>query len=63
MIPGIHVRLEIRDLPRLKALVWELRQVEHRLRVGAHPEAEALGHAIDRFLADIGADEPTEPTV
>lgn len=61
MTPGIHVRLELRDLPRLLALVWELRQLEHRLRLAGSPEADALGRALDRFLADIGADEPGGP--
>lgn len=56
----IRLDIEIRDLPRLKQLVWELRQIEHRLRVGAHPEAEAVEHAVDRFLADISADEADE---
>lgn len=57
----IRFRIELRDLPRVKAFVWELRQIEQRLRIGAHPEAEVLEHSLDRFLADMTADE-SEPT-
>lgn len=55
------IRLELRDIDRVKLLIWELRQLEHRLRIAASPEADVLGHAIDRFLADLGVDEPEGP--
>lgn len=58
----IRFRIELRDLPRLAQLVWELRQIEHRLRIGAHPEAEILEHSVDRFLADLADDEAEPPT-
>lgn len=54
--------LEIRDMPRVKQLVWELRQLEGRLRVAARPEAGELERIVDRFTTDLGADEPEKPT-
>jgi uncharacterized protein YjiS (DUF1127 family) len=57
----MQIRLEIRDLERVRQLVWELRQLESRLRVAARPEADELERITDRFMADIGADRPEEP--
>lgn len=60
---AIRIRLELRDLPRLKQLVWELRQLEHDLRLAGLPEAETLTRILDRYFADVAADEPEEPPV
>jgi uncharacterized protein YjiS (DUF1127 family) len=56
----MQIRLEIRDLERVRQLVWELRQLENRLRVAARPEGAELERITDRFLADIGADREEE---
>jgi hypothetical protein len=54
---AIGIRIELRDLPRLKQLIWELRQTEQRLRDAGRPEADEIEHMLDRFLADISLDE------
>lgn len=59
----IHVRLEVRDTDRVMALVWELRQLEARLRAAGSPEVDELARMLDRFLADMDPDRPEEPPV
>lgn len=53
----MQIRIDLRGLPRARQLVWELRQLEHRLRVGARPEAAELERILDRFEADVADDE------
>lgn len=60
IVQSAVVQIELRDLPRLKQLVWELRELESRLRVAARPEAGELERIVDRFFADITADEPED---
>lgn len=55
---GYTVRLQIRDMDRVQALVWELRQLEARLRFAGHPEAATIEHILDRLFADLTEDEP-----
>lgn len=55
---GVTVRVELRDLPRVKALVWELRQLEADLpAIGGVLGAERLTRILDRFFADVADDE------
>jgi hypothetical protein len=59
-VVGFAIKLELRDLARVRALIWELRQLESRLRVAAHPEAENLERIIDRLTTDLTDDEPLD---
>lgn len=47
-------------MPRLKQLVWELRRLEHDLRVAGVPEAASLTRIFDRYFSDVDEDSPTD---
>lgn len=57
-MPGYTLRLQIRDMDRVQALVWELRQLEARLRIAGRPEADEIERILDRLFADLAEDEP-----
>lgn len=42
--------VRIADADQFRLLVWELRQLENDMRVGASPFAERLERALDRFM-------------
>lgn len=44
------VTLRISEMEEFRLLMWELRQLESDMRVGASPFAERLTHALDRFM-------------
>lgn len=56
MVAGVTVRLDPRGLDRVRLLVWELRTLQHDMRVGANPEAERLENIVDRFMTDLRDD-------
>lgn len=51
----VTVTLRLADVPEMKLLLWELRQLADEMRVSADPYAERLERALDRFT-----DEPED---
>jgi hypothetical protein len=60
-MPAVHIVIDIRHMPRLRQLTWELRQLEGRLRGAGRSEADELERIVDRFIADISDDGPDAP--
>lgn len=48
--------IHIRDIDRMRLLVWELRMLHDRMRVFVNPEAAVLEGIITRFMADTDPD-------
>lgn len=55
-----EIRVELRDLPAVKLLLWELRKLADEMRVSADPYAERLERTLDRMLA-YGDDDARRP--
>lgn len=55
---SVSMTIRIADMDRCRLLIWELRQLESDMRVGADPFAERLERALDRFF-DGPEDDPT----
>lgn len=58
LVSAAMIQIELRDLPRFKQLVWELRVLEDQLpETGGVLGAERLRRIVDRFFADMAEDE------
>ena len=53
---GVEMTIRIRDIDRMRLLIWELKQLNDRMRVMANPEREALSGIINRFMVDSDGD-------
>ena len=47
-----EIVVRIRDLPRFRLLVWELRQLAERLRAEGSPHAGTLERILERLTGD-----------
>ena len=52
--------IRISELEPFRLLVWELRQLESDMRIGASPFAERLERALDRFMEGTAPEDPDE---
>lgn len=50
-------RIVVRDLPRMRLLMWELRSMIERMVDEDNPELEKLMGIYSRFIADLDKDE------
>lgn len=53
---SLAVSVDVRSFERMKLFVWELRQLESAMRVGADPFTPRLEAALNRFLVDLDED-------
>ena len=50
--PFAEIVIRVRDLPRIRLLVWELRQLADRLRAEGSPHADTLDRLLDRLTGE-----------